>query len=126
MRIVDRDTFLAMPEGTVFARFARQSADRAATQLDFEGELSIKGETHGAAVAVQSLIPSFEGVLDSGAWLGVLVDMIGGKASPPVDYESARREECDDAEQLFAVWSPDDVERLIARLQRALADARRG
>lgn len=109
MRIVDRKTFLEMPAGTLFAKFTPHCFD----------ELAVKGETTGNDFVVQELIPWFEGCNDSSDYFQTIERMIAGEPSPPLDFDCTARDGLFDPEQLFAVFDNDDVDRLIARLQRA-------
>lgn len=113
MRILDRAAFLALPAGTVFAKY--QPAHLA--------EPAIKGETVADVdFVVQPLDPWFLGADSSDAYIDILFAMQGGQPSPPVDYDCDARDGLFDQEQLFAVWDRADLEALIARLQRALSE----
>lgn len=114
MRIVDRATFLAMPAGTVFAKY----------QPCVFGDLLIKGETLAGGIdfRYQQIVDS----LDVGG-SGEFVDRLHlaeakGAAGPEIemDFNCESRDGLFDADQLFAVWSRDDVEALINRLGRTL------
>lgn len=114
MRIVDRKTFLALPAGTVYAKYETGVLDSP----------DIKDETVGFGVDwyFQPLTPDFEGVTDSLGHHNALLAMQAGAPSPPVDYDVTSRDGYFDQDQLFAVWDRPDLEALIARLQRALAE----
>lgn len=114
MRIVDRKTFLAMPAGTIFAKY---------TPHVF-GDIGIKEETVGNDFVVQDLTPWWEGCERDMDYFDVMEAMVRGEPSPPPDYDFAGRDGLFDQEQLFAVWEPRDAEALIARLQQALASSR--
>jgi hypothetical protein len=116
MKIVDEPTFLALPAGTLYAKYE---------PINF-GELAIKDEStpakDPATWYLQDLIPWFEGTHDSGAWFDAW-DAIGrGEPSPPLDYDCTVKDGCYEHAQLFAVFEKPDVEALIARLQKALSD----
>ena len=111
MKIVDRQTFLGMPAGTIYAKFDPHSIR----------EPAIKGQTIGSDWVVQSLTPYFEGADDDGAYFYIIDAMMAGKESPPVDYDFNGRDGLFDQEQLFAVWSADDVRRLMTALRDAIA-----
>jgi len=115
MRIVDRETFLQMPTGTVYAKYE---------PCCFE-EVSIKGETcygfKGEAIDwfCQSLnSPNFEGVNDSGAWMHHLDAIQAGEPSGKLE-EVESRDGLFDSDQLFAVWELADVRFLITLLANA-------
>ncbi|WP_298687893.1 hypothetical protein [uncultured Sphingomonas sp.] len=116
MRIVDRATFLAMPAGTVFAKY----------EPHFFAPLSIKAATEGPDFYVQDLIPEFVGNESEADWTETLDAIEDGEVAPPLDYEVIALDDLRDAEQLFAVFEPRDVEGLIGRLQQALADSGAG
>lgn len=127
MKIVDRLTFLAMPAGTVYAKWSEQPADGSFTNLNYE-EVAIKWDTvvAGADFVTQDLFPSFDGVSGSETLFDVFQSMLAGETSPPVDYDCAGRDGLFDKDQLFAVWSIEDTEKLVALLQEALATRRNG
>lgn len=115
MKIVNRAQFLAMPPGTVFAKF----------QPDVFEELEIKHDTLGSNdYCYQQIV----GALDAGncgEWSRLLDDSRETGSSIPMDFDCLSRDGCFDDDQLFAVYEPADVEQLIDRLQQALADQRR-
>lgn len=114
MKIVDRKTFLAMPAGTVFAKY----------QPVIFGELTIKGHSVGPEPVdyyEQRLIE-----VDAND-LGGMVDRLDLSQqtgySVPLDFYCSGRDGLFDEDQLFAVFEPHDVEALILRLQQALRDS---
>lgn len=119
MRIVDRITFMSMPEGTVFAKFGgpQGSPDDA-----FFGDVRIKEDTCGSDFVVQDLIGQFEGWTGDSSHFHEIDLMASNPAheSPPLDYDSAGRDGLFDQHQRFAVWSIEDQERLISCLKDAL------
>lgn len=114
MKIVNRTQFLAMPPGTVFAKFQ---------PLVFE-ELEIKHDTRGNDYWYQQIVGALDAG-DSGEWGDLLEDSRETGSSIPMDFDCLSRDGCFDDDQLFAVFEPADVEQLIDRLQQALADQRR-
>lgn len=122
MRIVDRTAFLALPAGTIFMKFPAQPEDGSFLDLSPTGEVAIKGETCGNDFVVQTLFPNFEGDDSWETNTANMEKMLAGEDSPPLDYDYAGRDGLFDPKQLFAVWNRDDAERLIGRLQQALAD----
>lgn len=103
MRIVNRETFLAMPAGTLFAKF----------EPNVFGPLHLKADTYGNDFVCVDLIPSFEGVRDSGGEDDVLARMVDGEPSPPLNYDSYGRDGFFDQDQLFAVFEERDVRALL-------------
>ena len=113
MKIVDLPTFLALPAGTVYAKYQ---------PCIFE-DLAIKDESWPTDWWYQDLLtPWFETSNDSGAWVDTLDAIARGEPSPPIDYHCTARDGRFGKDQLFAVWERDDLERMIGRLQEALAD----
>lgn len=111
MRIVDRKTFLAMPAGTLFAKF----------DPHVFGELQIKADTCGNDFVCNGLMPYWwEDCQDSGDALSIIDRMMEGESSPPLDYDSYGRDGLFDADQLFAVFEPADVRALMTHLTEML------
>lgn len=122
MRIVDRKEFLALPSGTIYAKFGAQPKDGSYLNLT-HGEVAIKGDTSaGVDWWVQDLFPWFAESSGSDDYHETLERMLlhGAEAKP--DYDCESRDGYFDEDQLFVIWDREDAERLIARLQRALAD----
>ncbi len=115
MRIVDRKTFLAMPEGTVFAKMAFPEV------YDI-GALCIKGEDRGPN-DFWVLDPGhwWTGCSDSGDWFDGIDAMVAG-AEFALDTETVVADGLFDDKQLFLVLSRSDVAALIKRFEDALAD----
>ena len=111
MRIVDRATFLAMPAGTVYAKFEPM----------IFGDIAIKGESIGDIDFRYSELgnPWFVGDNGSDTHFTFLEEIQEG-AAMVIDYSTDFRDGLFDADQLFAVWERADVEALIARLQETL------
>jgi hypothetical protein len=122
MRIVDRATFLAMPSGTIFAKFGGPDGD---PDDAYYGDVCIKGMTCGNDFVVQDLTAQFEGWTGSESNFAEIERMASdpGHESPPLDYDSAGRDGLFDRRQRFAVWSRVDAERLISRLKQAVEEA---
>ena len=107
MKIVNRETFLNMPDGTVYSKYE---------PCNF-GELSIMGGRCGNDYIDQSITtPWFQGCHDSGSWFDVLDKIQNGEPSPRMDFDCAGRDGFFDADQLFAVWEKQDILDLIKRL----------
>lgn len=117
MRIVDLQTFLAMPAGTVFAKY----------RPCVFGDLHIKGDTlaSGTDFFYQQIVDALD-VNDSGEFADELRRATRDGATGPeiaMDFNCEGRDALFDADQLFAVWSRDDVAALIERLTVALQQA---
>ncbi|WP_219097616.1 hypothetical protein [Pseudomonas sp. UMAB-40] len=116
MRIVDRKTFLAMPEGTVFAKYDPSIIRE--PMVKFE---SIPG--HGELVDFR--YASLTDQVDCSGSLerDHIMDAAEENGTPfALHFNTSSRDGLFDADQLFAVWERADVEGLIARLQSALVD----
>jgi hypothetical protein len=109
MRIVDRETFLAMPGGVIYSKYE---------PCNFR-EFAIKYDTCGGDFVCQSIMdPWFDGSRDSSSHFDTLERLQEtGESSPPLDFDFAGRDGMFDREQLFAVWERHDVEALIKLLQ---------
>lgn len=112
MRIVDRKTFIAMPQGTVFSKY----------EPCVFGELCIKGESivweQGDDFFVQEIAAAVN-AHDSGEYADILFAAEKG-AKFSLDLNCEGRDGLFDRHQLFAVWEREDVEALISRLQQTL------
>ena len=116
MRIVDRQTFLGLPAGTLFAKVETPPT------IDF-GPLEIKGDTCvGVDFYVQRIIGDIAGTNDSGEWFAAYEAMVDGEERKP-DFAIESRDGLFDADQLFAVYDADDTSALIDRLKEAEAEA---
>lgn len=108
MRIVDRKTFLAMPEGTLFSKYQ---------PCVFE-DLLIKGESLENDFFYQSISGAIDSN-DSGEFVDLLDKAKSEGVSLAMDFECEGQDGLFDDDQLFAVWERADVEKLIARIQAA-------
>ena len=113
MKIVNRKTFLSMPEGTVFSKY----------EPCIFGNLMIKGETTKSgndfwaqgitgAIKSDSSEERFDILLAKGK-TGESIEM---------DFECEGRDGLYGEEELFAVWEIRDVKALVKRLEEALVD----
>lgn len=121
MKIVDRQTFLALPEGTLFCKYATGEVG--------VGTLLIKGETctdtGGKAIdfMYQDIADAWPKDCDhTGDLVDAYEEMKQGK-DRPLDFDCQGRDGLFEQDQLFAVWSADDVKALIYRLEQAKVDA---
>ena len=105
MKIVDRKTFLALPPNTLFSKY----------EPAVFGPLCIKLETweDSGDFFVQCLAESIEGEIATRVERG---------ESIRVSYDSCWRDGLFEEGQRFAVWEPDDIQALIARLQECLSE----
>jgi hypothetical protein len=116
MKIVDRKTFLAMPRGTVYAKYA---------PCYFE-DLAIKEDTWTDDFLYQAINDALamEPGIDCASQMDDLAERsLATGSSIAMDFDCLGRDGLFDEDQLFAVWEPQDVRALIARLQRTLGES---
>lgn len=109
MRIVDRATFLALPPNTVFRKYS---------PCFFE-DLEIKGETWTDDY-IYTDIQSLKETTSSLQWSDAILLSEKTGQDIPLDFETGSRDGCFDQDQLFQVWSREDVLGLIDRLKECL------
>jgi hypothetical protein len=119
MKIVNRDEFLKLPAGTVFAKYSPSVF----------GELMIKGASlfhdgTGNDFLYQPIVDAIE-CEDSDEFIQKC-DAAENGESVRFDFDCLGRDGFFDYDELYAVWERVDVEQLIDRLQEALSDADTG
>lgn len=112
MRFVNRQTFLALPAGTVFSKYRPKCFQ----------EMQIKAETCGSNDFWSTRVG------DALAWGGTdefieITDRAEAGESVAMDFYIQDRDGLYDADQIFAVFERADVEALIERLKAALVDS---
>lgn len=110
MKIINRETFLALPAGTVYAKF----------EPHMFGETCVKGDTVAGVdwyyAGLNSPICTH-----NDTWADtILFNAMETGCSVSLDFETETRDGLFDQEQLFAVWESVDVRQLISRLQQTL------
>lgn len=115
MRIINRQAFLALPAGTLFAKYQ---------PCDF-GELEIKDDSLENDWFEVQLIPWPKDCDDSGELIGRLRACEHGAAYGEMDFDLVCRDGLYDQDQLFAVFEAADAAALYERLQRALVQGYR-
>lgn len=111
MRIVNRQSFLALPAGTLFSKF----------QPVIFGELNIKGESTPNDFYYQDIAGAVA-CDNSDEFMDILERAIRTGESFDLNLECMGRDGLYDADQLFAIWEPKDVTALIARLESAMQE----
>lgn len=126
MKIVDRKTFLAMPAGTVYAKWGKAGEYPKDQDLTYD-EVAVKGDTVANVDWVEMPLLAWpEDCGDSGAWADAMHAAINGKPTAPLDIgDGGSRDGLFDDDQLFAVFERVEVERLVALFQDCLATAYR-
>jgi hypothetical protein len=111
VKIVNLDTFIAMPAGTVFAKYK---------PCCFE-DLCIKGESIPETddFFYQQIVDAIDAA-GSSEWSNMLFESQETGKSLPMDFRCEGRDGCFEPAQLFAVWERADVLALIARLQETV------
>jgi hypothetical protein len=110
MKIVNLKQFLAMPDNTLFSKFA---------PCYFEG-LQIKVCNTGERdFCTQEIADAIE-AHDSGEFCDKLDESLANGTSVAMDFDCNGRDGCFDEEQLFAVYERADIEGMIELLKRCL------
>lgn len=109
MRIVNLTEFLLLPRGTVFAKY----------EPCVLGDLCIKVGNFGNTIDFQ-----YDSIGDQFDRFKVPVgvdehDVMRAGTDVPIDFNMTSRDGLNEKEQLFAVWSAEDVDALIVRLQES-------
>jgi hypothetical protein len=110
VKIVDRKTFLAMPPETVFAKYAPCYME----------DLQIKGDSLNSNDYFYQNIADAVDARHSDEFADMLHTSAETGCSIPMNFDVQGRDGCFDEGQLFAVFEPQDVEALIARLHRCV------
>lgn len=114
MRIIKADEFMRMPVGTVYSKYEPciigQFFIKDTTIQDGKGEnIDFFYQDISDAIDCNGSDEFFE-KLDESEKTGCDIAM---------DFDCLSRDGCFEPEQLYAVWSKEDVSKLIARLQEA-------
>ena len=109
MRIVDRTTFLALPAGTVYAKWGDGSGDPSHM---YNGPIEVKGDSLSNDWYAIDLFGWPEDVGDSGAFFDVMELARKGQPTAPMEFAESRDALFEDR-QYFAVFERVEVERLI-------------
>ena len=120
MRIVTRAEFLAMPAGTVFAKYEPCVFEL----MQIKGK-SLIFDDGGGDYCYQDIIDAIDST-GSGDSMDKLEMAEKEGVSLAMNFHCQGRDGCYDKDQLFAVLEHADVEALIERLKQALSEARSG
>lgn len=113
MKIINREDFLKLPEGTLFTKYAPYGFD----------ELEIKGETLKDAndFFYQRIVDAVD-ANDSNECVDILeISACEGKPFN-LDLNCQSRDGLFDDDQQFSVWEKPDITNFIERLQQAIKD----
>ena len=117
MIIVDRDTFLAMPSGTVYAKVTSPPSPDF-EPMEIKGDTSAIGDFHSRA-----LIGYFEYDDENDERIDPVDALLAGQSRRPA-FDCDELDGLFDDDQLFAIFEREDVERLIDQLQQTLLPRR--
>jgi len=107
VRIVNRETFLALQAGVMFSKYS---------PLVF-GELMIKGDTAQPNDFWYQDIADAVAGHSSNERMDTLFDSEKSGASFAMDFECESRDALFDADELFAVWEQADIDAFKKRLE---------
>lgn len=113
MKIVDKKEFLQLPSGTVYATYEPCILG----DLSIKGDCTLSGEDFYCLEFASSIESS-----SSEEFFARLTDMEHSGKSFPVDLDSKAIDGCYKSSQLYTVWGKEDVQSLIAILQKSLAN----
>lgn len=109
MKIVDRQTFLSLPENTLFSTYDPQVF----------GPLEIKGASLTNDFYVQDIASAVASTGDQDE-CNILDHALQTGSSFRMDFNCEGRDGCFEDNELYAVWEREDVESLISRLQECI------
>lgn len=113
MKIVDRKTFLALPAGTVYSKYAPCHCE----------EIAIKHSTIADNDWVYTSIDTISFVDSDGSsdlYDTLLAAQVGDSINTDITMDSAYRDGLFDNEQQFMIYSKDDTKKLIDLLTQTL------
>lgn len=113
MKIVNLTDFLALPDETLFSKYAPCYFENMQIKTSNCGEHDFIAQSIEDAIECRGS-EDFSDKLDDAERLGVSLKM---------DFNCTGRDGCFDEDQLFAVWEHADLEALIERLQVCLKAA---
>ena len=109
MKIIDRKTFLNLPENTLFSKY----------EPCCFSDIMIKGETWTHDFLYQDISDAIE--CSGSDEFSDLCDISEkNQTELKLDFDCQGRDGMFDEDQLFAVWSKDDVKSLVKRLSECL------
>jgi hypothetical protein len=106
MRIVNREEFLKLPNGTLFSKYSPCVM----------GELMIKEDSLTNDFIYQDINDAID-CTGSDDFFDKLMDSQENGTELAMDFDCCGRDGCFDEDQLFSVWSNDDRLALIKRLE---------
>ena len=113
MRIVDRKTFLALPQHTLFSKWVPCAFDALRIKGKSLEDDFFEQQIEDAVMCNDS--EEFADLCDIAANTGESIDL---------DFDCQGRDGCHDPDQMFAVWEAADVLALIERLGECVPQSR--
>lgn len=110
MKIVNLETFRAMPENTLFSKYEPCAF----------GELQIKYKTIELDFFATDGLSSCVDAVSTDDFMTKLEDARNNGTAVELDFDTISRDGMFEEGQLFAVWEKADVEQLIERLKLCL------
>jgi len=108
MKIVDRKTFLAMPENTVFSKFKPCIFEQVCIK-----ENTFEDDFYFYSISSDAIDADGDDFSDK-----LMVNPLG--TSLKMDFDVLSRDGCFDENQLFAVWEKQDIKDLISKLEKCI------
>lgn len=108
MKLVNRDTFLRLPIGTIYSKY--EPCIACAPQLKDETILNSE-ETSGIDWFYQDLVEP--NLMEN------MIDLISSTGRADLD-DAGQRDGCFDEDEYYLIWQPKDLQQLIAKLQAAI------
>ena len=109
MKIVDLETFRAMPTGTIASKYEPCVFD----------DLFAKGDTLQHDFCLEYLTNEIDAISTEDMTDKLFAAQESG-ISVPMSFDEIMRDGCFEDKQLFAVWEREDVERLMSKLATCL------
>ena len=113
MKIINRNEFLKLPSYTLYSKYEPCIFD----------DICIKGESMIWDSGNDFIYTPIADVVDSSSssnFYDKLADAVDNKTSLSVDLECGSRDGLYDDDQLFAIWEKEDIQKLIASLNKCL------
>ena len=114
MKIVNLQTFLTLPAGTIFMKYVPCYFETLSAKGDSIPET--RDFTYGDMAAPVD-------ANDSGEWADRLFDSEANSTSVALDFDCYGRDGCFEDKQLFAVYEKEDMQKLVAKLQECIEAA---
>lgn len=115
MRVVDRETFLALPPNMLYSKFEPNCFSSIEIKAETLTDANGKNIDWYSVDIASSIVPA-----DTDQTFDDIADELMAGKSMPVCFDVIDRDGFYDEDQLFAVWEPEDIRVLIDRLSECL------